>query len=178
MMDVVVRTADDPAKMVGLVRDAIQSLDKSVAKFNVTTVDAALEQQMAERTFTTLLVTTFAGAALFLSAIGIYGLLHQLVVQRTSEMAVRMAMGAKPSMVQALVLSHGIKLAASGGVIGLAGAMSLSRFLSKLLYEVTPVDPAALAGALLLLIGIAIVSSWMPSARAARIDPMRVLRQE
>ncbi|HZQ51089.1 MAG TPA: ABC transporter permease [Bryobacteraceae bacterium] len=178
MMDVIVRTTGDPAKAAALVRGAIQALDKSVAKFKVSTVDEELAQETSERRFNTFLVGSFAFAALFLSAIGIYGLLHQLVVQRTSEIAVRMALGARPNAVQALVLRQGLALALVGALLGLTVALFAARFVSKLLYEVAPTDPIALGGSVLLLLAVAGIACWMPSVRAARIDPMRVLRQE
>lgn len=178
MMDVIVRTTGDPAKVAGLVRSAIQASDKSVAKFKVSTVDDELAQQTSDRRFDTFLIGSFAFAALFLSAIGIYGLLHQLVVQRTNEIAVRMALGAKPKAVQALVLRQGLALALVGALFGLTTAFFVARFLSKLLYEVAPSDPFALGGSVLLLLAVAGMACWIPSIRAARIDPMRALRQE
>jgi predicted permease len=178
MMDVIVRTSADPGKMAGLVRTAIQSLDKSVAKFNVATVDEELAQQTSERRFDTVLIGSFAFAALFLSAIGIYGLLHQLVVLQTHDIALRMALGAKPNRVQFLVLRQGLMLASVGALLGVTAAFFVARFVSKMLFEVTPADPAAFGGSVLLLLSVACVACWVPSVRAARIDPMRVLRQE
>ncbi len=178
MMDVIVRTTGDPVKRAGLVRSAIQALDKSVAKFKVSTVDDELAEQTGERRFDTFLIGSFAFAALFLSAIGIYGLLHQLVVQRTNDIAVRMALGAKPSAVQFLVLRQGLALAFVGALLGLTAALFVVRFVSKLLYEVAPTDPIALGGSVVLLLAVACIACWIPSIRAARIDPMRVLRQE
>ncbi len=178
MMDVIVRTTGDPAKVAALVRSAIQALDQSVAKFKVSTVDEELAQETSERRFDTFLIGSFAFAALFLSAIGIYGLLHQLVVQRTSEIAVRMALGARPKAVQALVLRQGLALALIGALLGLTAAFFAARFVSKLLYEVAPTDPLALGGSALLLLAVAGLACWLPSVRAARVDPMRVLRQE
>jgi putative ABC transport system permease protein len=178
MMDVIVRTTGDPVKVAALVRGAIQALDKSVAKFKVSTVDEELAEQTSERRFDTFLIGSFAFAALFLSAIGIYGLLHQLIAQRTNEIAIRMALGARPNAVQALVLREGLALALAGALMGLTGALFMARFVSKLLYEVAPDDPITLVGSVLLLVAVAGIACWIPSIRAARIDPMRVLRQE
>ncbi len=178
MMDVIVRTTGNPAKVTALVRGAIQTLDKTVAKFKVSTVDEELAQQTSQRRFDTFLVGSFAFAALFLSAIGIYGISHQLVVQRTKEIAVRMALGARPKAVQVLVLRQGLALALFGALLGLTAALFVARFVSKLLFEVAPGDPIALGGSVLLLLAIAGIACWMPSVRAARIDPMRVLRHE
>jgi ABC-type antimicrobial peptide transport system permease subunit len=115
---------------------------------------------------------------LFLSAIGIYGLLHQLVVQRTKEIAVRMALGARPTEVQVFVLRQGLVVAGVGTLLGLAAALFASRLLSKLLYEVAPSDPITLGASVLLLLSVAGVACWLPSVRAARINPMLMLRQE
>jgi predicted permease len=178
MMDVIVRTTGDPAHMAALVHGAIQALDKTVAKFKISTVDEELGEQTSERRFDTLLIGSFAFAALFLSAIGIYGLLHQLVVQRTKEIAVRMALGARPTEVQVFVLRQGLVVAGVGTLLGLAAALFASRLLSKLLYEVAPSDPITLGASVLLLLSVAGVACWLPSVRAARINPMLMLRQE
>jgi ABC-type antimicrobial peptide transport system permease subunit len=161
-----------------LVRDEIQALDKTVAKFKISTVDEELGEQTSDRRFDTLLVGSFALAALLLSAIGIYGLLHHLVVQRTNEIAVRMALGARPAEVQLFVLRQGLVLAGIGTLLGLAAAFFASRLLSKLLYEVAPTDPTTLVTSVLVLLSVAGVACWLPSVRAARIDPMLVLREE
>ena len=120
-MDVIVRTTRDPAQMAALVRSEIQALDKTVATFKVSTVDEELGEQTSERRFDTLLIGSFAFAALFLSAVGIYGLLHQLVVQRKHEIAVRMALGARPQTVQAFVLRQGLAIALVGTLLGTGG---------------------------------------------------------
>lgn len=178
MMDFIVRTTAEPSTMAAVIRSQIQTIDKTVAKFSVATVDHELGQQTGERRFDTFLVGSFAFAALFLSAVGIYGLLHQLVVQRTNEVAVRMALGALPSTVMALVLRQGLTLALVGIAAGLLGALSVSRLLSKLLYDVAPTDPVTFGSSALLLLVIAGMACWVPSRRAARIDPMLVLRQD
>lgn len=176
MMDVIVHTNLAPAAMASGVQRAIQAVDKSVARFRIATVSQELAEQTGEQRFDTFLVSSFGLAALLLSAIGIYVLLHFMVVQRRSEIGVRMALGATPRAVTALLLRHGLKLALFGAGAGLVGAWSVSRLLSKLLYEVAPTDPATFCLSLLLLILVAGVACWMPSRRAARIDPMAALR--
>jgi putative ABC transport system permease protein len=178
MMDVIVRTASDPVPMAAVVRSQIQAMDKSVAKFGVATVTQELGEETGERRFDTFVVGSFAVAALFLSAMGIYGLLHHLVVQRTNEIGVRMALGASPGTVMGLVLRQGLALAIAGAGAGLLGALLVTRLLSKLLYGVTPTDPATFGIAVLLLLAVAGVASWLPARRAARTDPMLALRQE
>lgn len=178
LLDVIVRTAGDPQAMGALIRDRIQSLDKSVAKFEVTTAKQQLGEQTAQRRFQTSLIGLFSLVALALSAIGIYGLMHYFVAQRANEIGVRMALGAQYSSVLALVLREGLTLAVCGVGAGLLGALGFSRLLSGLLYGVTATDLLTFATAPLILMGVAALACWIPARRAARIDPMLALRQE
>lgn len=141
----------------------------------IATVTQELADQTGERRFDTFLVGSFALAALLLSAIGIYALLHFVVVQRTNEIGVRMALGATSASVTTMLLRQGLTLTLLGAVIGLIGAWSVSRLLSKLLYEVAPTDPTTFGISLLLLMMVAGLASWVPSRRAARIDPALAL---
>jgi predicted permease len=176
MLDVIVRTSLDPATMSNLVQREIQAIDKGVARFRIATVTQELADQTGERRFDTFLVGSFALAALLLSAIGIYALLHFIVVQRTNEIGVRMALGATSASVTTMLLRQGLTLTLLGAVIGLVGAWSVSRLLSTLLYEVAPTDPTIFGISLLLLMMVAGLASWIPSRRAARIDPVLALR--
>ena len=178
MMDIIIRTDSEPVAMASVVQQLIQGIDRSVAKSNIDTVTHELGEQTGERRFDTFLVSCFASAALFLSAIGIYGLLHHAVVQRTNEIGVRMALGARPGAVMALVLRHGLALAGAGAALGLGAAYLSSRLLSKLLYEVAPTDPLMFGISVLVLIAVAGVACWAPARRAARIDPLLALRQD
>ncbi|MGD0776752.1 MAG: ABC transporter permease [Candidatus Solibacter sp.] len=178
MLEVIVRTSADAGAMAAAVRNEIQSLDKSVAKFDVTTVEQQLGEQTAERRFQTSLIALFSLVALLLSAIGIYGLMHYFVAQRTNEIGVRMALGAHYGSVLALVLRQGLTLAGLGIVVGIAGALGLTRLLSSLLYGTTPTDALTFAAAPTILLGVAGLACWIPARRAARIDPMLALRQE
>jgi len=178
MLDVIVRTSADPEAIGASVQSEIQSMDKSVAKFAVTTVEQQLGEQTAERRFQTSLIGLFSLVALFLSAVGIYGLMHYFVVQRTNEIGVRMALGACYANVLALVLRQGLVLAGFGIVIGTVGALGLTHLLSRLLFGVAPTDPVTFATAPALLIGVAALACWIPARRAARIDPMGALRQD
>lgn len=178
MMDVIVRTRAEPAAIAAVIRNQIQGIDKTVAKFNVVTADQELGEQTVERRFDLFLVSTFAFAALFLSAIGIYGLLHQLVVQRTHEVGVRMALGASRGAVTTLMLRQGLTLACLGTATGLVGSLSVSWLLSKFLYGITPTDPISFGCSVLLLLLAGGIACWIPSRRAARIDPVVVLRQD
>ena len=178
MMDIIVRTNSEPVAMASAIYRQIQAIDKSVAKFKIATVTRELGEETSERRFDTFLLGSFAIAALFLSAIGISGLLHHVVAQRTNEIGLRMAIGARPAEVMAMVLRQGLSLALLGASIGLVGALLISRLLSKLLFEVTPTDPLTLGVSVLVLILVAAVACWLPSRRAARIDPVLALRHE
>jgi predicted permease len=178
MLEVIVRTSGDPRAIAATVESEIQSLDKGVAKFRVTTVEQQLGQQTAERRFQTSLIGLFSLVALLLSAIGIYGLMHFFVVQRTNEIGVRMALGARYGNVLGLVLRQGMLLAGVGVLAGILGALALTHLLSTLLFGVTPTDPVTFATAPAILLGVAVLACWIPARRAAGIDPVRALRQE
>jgi putative ABC transport system permease protein len=178
MLDVIVRTNSDPVAMAALVQREIQAIDKSIAKFNVTTVTEQLAEETGGRRFDTFLVSSFAIAALFLSAIGIYGLLHHLVGQRTNEIGVRMALGASPGTMMQMVLRQGLALAVIGAGIGLVVSLLVSRVLSKLLYETAPSDPLTFGVSALVLVLVASAACWLPARRASRIDPILALRQD
>jgi ABC-type antimicrobial peptide transport system permease subunit len=176
MMDVIVRTAVEPVAVAHTVQDEIQAVDKSVARFRIAKVAQELEDQTGERRFDASLVSGFALAGLLLSAIGIYVLLHYMVIQRTNEIGVRMALGATPAAVVAQLVRHGLTLTFIGAGIGLVGAWCVSSLLSKLLYGVARTDPETFGISLLLLILVAGLACWIPARRAAHIDPVKALR--
>jgi predicted permease len=178
MLDVIVRTSSGPQIVAASVQSAIQSMDKSVARFNVTTVDQQLGEQTAARRFQTSLLGLFSLSALLLSAIGIYGLMHFFVAQRTNEIGVRMTLGARQVNVLALVFRQGLTLATVGIAVGILGAFALTRVLSTLLYRVTPTDPVTFATAPAILLAVAALACWIPARRAAQIDPMQALRHD
>jgi predicted permease len=178
MLDVIVRTSVDPQAIAATVQSEIQSIDKRVARFEVTTVEQQLGEQTVQRRFQTSLIGLFSLVALLLSAIGIYGLMHYFVAQRTNEIGVRMALGARHGNVLALVFRQGLTLAGSGIAVGILGAFGLTHLLSSLLYGVTPTDPVTFATTPAILLGVAALACWIPARRAARIDPMLALRHE
>jgi len=178
MLEMIVSTASDPALVAAAVQSEIQSMDKSVAKFDITTVEQQLGEQTAGRRFQTSLIGLFSMVALLMSAIGIYGLMHYFVVQRANEIGVRMALGARYSNVLALVLRQGLALAGAGIAVGTLGALGLTRLLRSLLFGITPTDPATFVAAPAILLGVAVLACWIPARRAARIDPMLALRQD
>jgi predicted permease len=177
-MDLLVRTASDPLTMASAVRNEIQSMDKSVAKFGVSTVEQKLGEEAAGRRFNTSLLALFSSIALFLSAIGIYGLMHYSVVQRKHEIGVRMALGAPYFEVLVMVLRQGLALAGIGALLGTLAAFGLTRMLASLLYGITPTDPLTFALAPTIQLGVGALACWLPARRAARIDPVLALRQD
>jgi len=178
MLEVIVRTTGDAGAMAATVQKEIQSMDRSVAKFALTTVEQQLGEQTAERRFQTTLIALFSLVALSLSAIGIYGLMHYFVAQRTHEIGVRMALGAQHANVLSLVVRQGIFVASVGIGVGSILALGFTALLSKLLFGVTPTDPLTLVTTPLILLAVATLACWLPARRAARIDPMLALRQD
>jgi predicted permease len=178
MLEVIVRTAGDPGALAATVQSKIQSMDESVAKFQVTTVEQQLGEQMVERRFQTSLIGLFGFVALVLSAVGIYGVMHYFVAQRTNEIGVRMALGARYGNVLSLVLRQGLRVASIGITVGILGALAFTRLLSGLLFGVEPTDPLTFAAAPAVLLVVAMLACWIPARRAASIDPVRALRQE
>lgn len=178
MMDVIVRTSSDPLAIASALRGEIQSMDKTVAKFQILPVEQQLGEQTAQRRFQTSLIALFSLIALALSAIGIYGLMHHLVAERTHEIGIRMALGAGYRSVLSLIFRHGLLLAGVGIAIGILGALGLTRLLSALLYGVTPTDALTFAVAPLILLVTAALACWIPGRRAARIDPVLALRHD
>jgi ABC-type antimicrobial peptide transport system permease subunit len=125
-----------------------------------------------------LLVASFAGLALILSLVGVYGVLSYAVTQRTQEMGVRLALGARPGELIRLVAGEGLRLTGAGLLLGVIAGAPASNLVSKLLFHVRPLDPMAFAGAILLLLAVSLVASYIPARRASRIDPIVALRDE
>jgi predicted permease len=176
--DLVVRTSGDPASLMNAVREAIRNLDETVVISKTSTVQQELADQLSPRRFETWLLSLFSAIALLLASIGIYGIIHYSASQRTAEIGIRMALGAMPREIQHLVVGEGLLLGAIGLALGIAGALALTRFLSNLLYGVTPSDPLTFISVSILLLGVAFLASLIPARRASRIDPLVALRDE
>jgi putative ABC transport system permease protein len=141
-------------------------------------MDELLSEAQARPRFLTLLLTLFAGVALVLAAVGIYGVISYSVAQRTSEFGIRIAMGARPSDVIGMVLGQGLMLGAIGVVLGAAGAFALTRLIRGLLFGISSFDPLTFAVMAVVLAAVTLVACWLPARRATRVDPMVALRYE
>jgi predicted permease len=177
-MALIVRTSGDARLLVSPVLGAIKAVDPDQPAYAVRTMTEVLDQSLAMRWFNTVVVSLFAGSSLLLAMVGIYGVIAWTVRQRTREIGVRMALGAQRGAVLALVLRRGLKLASTGIVLGVIGAMALTRFLRSLLFGVGPVDPLTFIAVPLLLAFVALLACWLPARRAANVDPMEALRCE
>jgi predicted permease len=177
-MAYVVRTSGDPAALAAPIRAVIHQMDAQLPVYDVQPLDRYVDGASASRRFTALLAAAFAGVALLLGAVGVYGLIAYGVARRRTEFGVRLALGAHRSQVVALVLREGLALGAIGLGLGAAGALGAARWLQSQLYGVTPFDPATYAIAMGVL-GVAVLaSSWLPARRAAGADPIGALRDE
>jgi putative ABC transport system permease protein len=177
-MTLVVKAQSDPRTLAGSVRQAIRSLDQSLPVADIRTMDDVVAATLSAPRFTGMLLGVFAGLALILSAIGIYGVLSYVVSRRTREIGIRVAIGAGRGQVLRLVLGNGLGLAFVGIVIGLAAAASLSKLMTTLLHDVKPLDPPTFVAVAVALTAVAIAASLVPAWRATRVDPVRALKAE
>ena len=177
-MELIATTGGDPLRLAAGVRAAIRTLDSTAPVTKVSTVEAELGESLASRRFQALLLTTFAGLALVLAAVGIFGLMYHTVTRRTHEIGVRMAIGAQSGDVVGMVLRQGLLLTGVGIALGIAGALALSGTIRGLLFGVATADPGSYVAALGLLTGAALIACWLPARRATRVDPLAALRHE
>jgi putative ABC transport system permease protein len=174
----VLRASGDPAALSRPVQDLVRSLDADAPVHDIATMRTVIGTQFVEPTFYLLLLGSFAGLAVVLAAVGVYGVLSYSARRRSHEMGVRMALGAGPSEPFRLVAGEGMRLAAAGAVLGLLAALVLTRQLRTLLFGVEPTDPLMFGAAVAVLGLIALLACWVPARRAARTDPMAALRSE
>jgi putative ABC transport system permease protein len=177
-MMLVVRTASDPLNYASAVRQQVSVMDKDLAVSDVTSLAQVLSVSLAERRFSTVLLGVFAGLALLLASVGVYGILAYSVAQRMPEFGIRVALGATRRDVLALVLRQGLRLVLIGVTTGAIAALALTRLMSSLLFEISPSDPSTFVGVALLLGAVAFVATCVPARRATTVDPMVALRYE
>jgi putative ABC transport system permease protein len=172
------RTASQPAAVAPALRAEALSLDSGLPLHDVKTMDDYLFDSAARRRFNMLLLGIFAAVALMLAGVGIYGVTSYSVNQRTREIGIRMALGARRSLISTLVLRQSIIPVVLGIALGIGGALALTRFISSLLFEVSATDPATFASVGVFMVLVAVVASYLPARRATRVDPMMALRCE
>jgi putative ABC transport system permease protein len=173
-----VRTAGDPLSMVAPVRQAVAAVERELPVSDVMTMEQRMANSTSRTKFIAVLLAVFAGLALVLAVTGLYGVIAYSVAQRTREVGIRMALGARSSQVLCLTLRQGMRLVVMGTVIGVAAALALTRLMRSLLYEVSAADPLIFATVALLLALAALLACYIPARRAAKIDPMVALRYE
>jgi putative ABC transport system permease protein len=177
-MTIVVRTTNDPHSIISSVTKEVGALDKNLPLFSVKTMNEYLAASVAAPRFNTTLLSIFAAVALILTIVGLYGVMSYSVAQRTNEIGIRMALGAKTGDVLSLIVGQGLKLVLVGLAIGLAGASALTRLIASLLFGVTSKDPFTFAVVALLLAFVALLACYIPARRAARVEPIEALRYE
>jgi putative ABC transport system permease protein len=173
-----VRTTLEPAQALTLVQREVAALDPNQAVSRVASMDELAAAQLARPRFNAVLLNWLAGVAMLLAALGIFGVMTYAVAQRTNELGLRIALGAQPGNIMTLVLKQGMKLAALGVLLGLIGAVSVTRWLASLLYGVSATDPLTFAVIVLLPMIVTLVACWIPARRATRVDPMVALKYE
>jgi putative ABC transport system permease protein len=173
---VVIRAQSDPRRLVNSVRAQVAAIDHDQAISNVKTMDEMIEESIGQRRVTLALLGAFAGVALMLALVGIYGVMAQSVAQRTKELAIRSALGAQSDDILRLILGEGLVLTVAGIGTGIVGALGLTRFLVSLLFHVRATDPVTFAAIGLLVIVASVAAAYIPAQRASRIDPIAELR--
>jgi putative ABC transport system permease protein len=177
-MNFVVRTTGDPQTIASAVRAAVRDTDPSLPVYGLRPMSEVVARSMVQPRFLSLLLATFSSIALFLAAIGIYGVMAYTVAQRTQEIGVRMALGAQRLHVLRLIFGQGLLLLALGTVVGLGGAFGLTRLMRTLLFEMTSTDPLTYVAVVVLLTIVALLACYIPARRATKVDPLVALRYE
>jgi putative ABC transport system permease protein len=173
-----VRTDGDPLLMASSIRGVLKQIDKNIPLARVMTMEETVSNSIAQPRLETILLGLFGALALILASVGIYGVLAYSVNQRTSEIGIRMALGASRSSVLGMVLSQGLRLAGIGMALGFVLAIALTRLMASILFAVSPTDPATFAVVFLVLASIAMLACYLPARRATKVDPLVALRYE
>jgi ABC-type antimicrobial peptide transport system permease subunit len=173
-----VRTASDPAGVMNAARAAVSAVDPAIPIVRVETQMSTLERRYAQEKVLAQASTLFGGIALFVAAIGLFGLMSYNVSRRTREIGIRMAMGAESREVLGMVLGESMLLVAAGVVIGLGLSLAAGRMIASQLFGLEPTDPATMVAAMLVMLAVSAMAGYLPARRAARVDPMVALRYE
>jgi putative ABC transport system permease protein len=177
-MTLTVKMAGNLTALVDTILGIVRNQDPLLAVADIRTMEQVVGDSVAERRLTMVMLAIFAGAALVLAAVGIYGVIAYSVTQRTQEIGIRMALGARQANVLWMVVGNAMLLAATGIVIGAVGGLLLTRLMRDLLFQVRPADPTTFAGVAAVLALVALAASYFPARRAARVDPLVALRAE
>ena len=175
---IAVRTSGDPAELAGTLRTVARQIDPTLTLYDLRTMSDIRSDSIAEQRFILLLIVSFGALALTLAGIGVYGVMSLAVAQRTQELGIRMALGAGPARLVAMILRDALNLSAAGVGFGILAALALSPFLASQLYGVRPVDPPTFAAIAGLLIAVAFLAALLPARRAIRIDPIQAMAAE
>jgi predicted permease len=173
-----VRTAGEPLTLVAPVRDALRALDPAVPLADLRPVAGHMEQTFFAQRIGATLLGLMSGLALLLAAIGLYGVIAYAVSQRTQEMGIRLALGARPGALRRMVVAQGIRLVAAGLVVGLAAAFGVAPLMRSVLPGISPIDPVTFLAVPIVLIAVAVAAAWLPARRASGVDPVVALRYE
>ena len=174
----VIRTTTDPAALTQAVIAETRKFDPDLPVSHVTSLDTLVAESISPRRFSTVLLSLFAGLALLLAMIGVYAVMSYAVALRTKEIGLRIALGARPGDVCRMILSEGLCLIGGGTILGLAGAVALTKLLSSLLYGVTASDPVTFCAVVVLLGAAALIACYVPARRAMMVDPIAALHQD
>jgi putative ABC transport system permease protein len=177
-MTLTIRSPGSPTGLVEEVKKKVWSLDRQIPVSDILSMESLMAVSLAQERFNTLLLGLFAALALTLAAVGIYGLMAYSVNQRTHEIGLRIAMGARSRDIFQLVVADGAKLAFLGIAIGIVAALALTQLMATLLFEVKPTDPATFAAVAILLAFVGLLACYIPARRATRVDPMETLRYD
>jgi ABC-type antimicrobial peptide transport system permease subunit len=177
-MQYAIRTKADPGTMAGSVREAVHSVDPELPVANFATLTTLVDASLTPDRFAMFLLGGFGLLALILSAVGMYGVISYSVMQRTPEIGIRIALGARRTQILVMVLGQGCRLACAGVAVGLIAALTATRLMTRFLYGVQPTDPITFTAVSLLLVAVALLACYIPAHRAASVDPMDALRAE
>ena len=177
-MTVIIKGASDPNQLIGSARAAVREIDPDQPIYSPRTMNEIRGESVAGERLNLTLLSLFAGIALVLAIVGIYGVMSYSVTQRTHEIGIRMAIGARPRDVFTMILGQGMKLAIIGVVIGLAAAFGLTRVMASMLFGVTPTDATTFGAISALLIAVALLACYIPGRRATKVEPTISLRYE